>query len=322
MECRTLPTLGLIVWGLVLWLVASPAGVRAATEVELGLQGGYRQDVLDWNIAGNVDVLSDLQWRRLEIAQVQATASLRGSQVPWGGRWAARGLVGIGAILDGRNQDSDYAGDQRTLEFSRSNNDAGDGRVLDFSVAGGWEWSHGPGLRITPLLGYSRHEQRLVVRDGRQTLSRPELLPHAQLAPPGLGPILGLDSDYEARWEGPWVGCALDLPLSPDWQLTSLGELHWGDFEATADWNLRTDFAHPVSFRQTADSLGVVLEFAGHYRLNSRWTLHLAGNYAAWSTYPGLHRIYFADGRVGHTRLNEVNWTSYALQAGLQVRFP
>ena len=291
------------------------------SRLELGLQGGYRQDRLDWSIAGNVDVLSELEWEALDILQLQLTAAITGDSLFPGGRLAGRGLLGVGSIVAGDNRDSDYAGNGRTLEFSRSNNDAGDGQVLDFSLGAGLEFSPNPGLQLRPLFGYSYHEQQLVLQDGVQTLSVPQLVAHSRFSPPALGALPGLDSSYDARWDGPWLGCDLSYRLTPAWLLTGTAELHWGEMKAEADWNLRSDFAHPVSFRQVADAYGVVLGAKAQYDLGPRWQLLLAADYADWSTDPGLDQIYFADGSVGFTRLNEVNWSSFALQAGLQYRF-
>lgn len=308
--------------GLICLLGCAPGQARAETRLELGLQGGYRQDSLDWNIAGNVDVLSELEWTELEIYQLQLTMGLLTKPILPGARLAGRGLLGVGSIVAGDNRDSDYAGNQRSLEFSRSNNDAGDGRVYDLSLALGLQLEPRPGLQLTPLLGLSYHEQQLVLRDGVQTLSQPQLVAHASFSPPALGPLPGLDSSYDARWYGPWIGCDLSYQLSPRWRLSGTAELHWGEMKAQADWNLRTDFAHPVSFRQIADAYGLVLGVAGHYALDERWALRLGANYSDWWTNPGLDRIYFADGRVGNTRLNQVNWSSFALLAGVQYRFP
>ncbi|MHB1399804.1 MAG: hypothetical protein ACYDAI_10510 [Trichloromonadaceae bacterium] len=295
---------------------------RAEIQMELGLQGGYRQDSLDWTIAGNVDVLSELEWTELDIFQLQLTLGLLSQPILPGARLAGRALLGVGSIVAGDNRDSDYAGNQRSLEFSRSNSDAGDGRVYDLSLAAGLQFEPTPGLQLTPLFGWSYHEQQLVLQDGIQTLSEPQLVAHSSFSPPVLGPFPGLDSSYDARWYGPWIGCDLSYQFSPRWRLSGTAELHWGEMKAEADWNLRSDFAHPVSFRQIADAYGLVLGVAGHYALDERWALHLGAKYSDWWTDPGLDQIYFAGGKVANTRLNEVNWHSFALLAGVQYRFP
>ncbi|MEJ2724057.1 MAG: hypothetical protein P8175_05315, partial [Deltaproteobacteria bacterium] len=60
----------------------------------------------------------------------------------------------------------------------------------------------------------------------------------------------------------------------------------------------------------------------GEYVLEGPWSVSLTANYQDWSTDAGLDRLYYADGTVSETRLNEVNWKSYAVLAGITYRFP
>ena len=46
---------------------------------------------------------------------------------------SAPAIAAYSWIFDGKNQDSGYAGGDRTLEFSRSNNNSDEGNMLDAS---------------------------------------------------------------------------------------------------------------------------------------------------------------------------------------------
>ncbi len=112
-------------------------------ETEFTLSTGYRSDDLDWNIAGDINgnnpnVLSELTWDDVESYQVK----LQGSVV-WPNIIAFRGYANYGWIFDGDNQDSDYLGDNRTFEFSRSNNSTDDDYVWDASLAIGYPFRFG-----------------------------------------------------------------------------------------------------------------------------------------------------------------------------------
>lgn len=208
----------------------------------------YRQDNLDWNIAapgGSPNVLSELQWENLHIAQLKGDFSLVS---PSG--WQLQGRAGYGWILEGENQDSDYWGDDRTLEFSRSNNQADRGHVFDASLGFGYRLGLGgesgkPRLGLTPLAGYSYHEQSLRMHDFHQTVSEFGF-------PVPVGTTSDeLNSRYETQWHGPWLGLGLRASL---WERIDLfGEVvhHWADYHAQANWNLRDDFEHPKSFGTT-----------------------------------------------------------------------
>jgi len=174
---------------------------------------GYRIDDFDWSIAGNappafggnfVNVLSELTWSDLEIFQVEFGI---GKLFP--NRIMLKGSLAYGLIFDGENQDSDYAGNNRTLEFSRSNNSTDDGNTADGSIGLGYYLPLlSDSFGITPLIGYSFHALHLKITEGFQTI-------------PPFGPFPGLNSSYDALWYGPWVGLELsagkyrDNSLSP-----------------------------------------------------------------------------------------------------------
>ena len=98
-------------------------------------------------------------------------------------------------------------------------------------------------------------------------------------------------------------------------------EYHWADYDAEADWNLREDFAHPNSFDHEADGNGYFLAAGFNFVLNRFWALNLNLDYQDWWTDEGFQRTYGADATVKDTRLNEVNWSSYALSLGIAFRF-
>jgi len=319
-----------------LTMLLTSGGMEARAEVlpnlDFQLGAGYRQDQFDWNIAGtprgtSPNILSELQWEDLEIYQVRA----KGKAVVGLDNFPSfdacvKGFLGYGWIVDGDNQDSDFLGDNRTLEFSRSNNKTEDDNVLDAALAIGPRFGFREGMFIvTPLVGYSYHEQNLRITDGVQTLADQPLvdsvLGPGELILPPLGPFPGLDSTYEAEWHGPWVGVDLEIRPSGRLTLTGSAEYHWADYEAKADWNLRSDLAHPTSFKHSADGDGIVLTAAAALSLGERWSMELSYDYADWETDPGRDQVFLSDGTVGETRLNEVNWESQAVMLGVTYRF-
>jgi hypothetical protein len=331
--CSLLPAAALAGF---LFLFSGSARAGRIITVDLGIESGYRQDHLDWNIAGNLDgtspnVLSELSWDDLELLQVDARGSFTLGRPGAPVAFHLRSTLGVGAIIHGSNQDSDYGGDNRTLEFSRSNNDTSDGGALDFSIGGGPRFNIGGGaLTLTPLFGYSYNGQYLRLSEGNQTVSNQDIATavfgvDADGEPlvnvPPTGPFSGLDSSYDAHWWGPWLGLDLTLAPTPALTLTGSGEYHLGDYLGEADWNLRTDLAHPVSFDHQADASGVVLSLGTEWTFHRRWALTGRFGYQKWQTDKGLHRVFLTDGTVGVTRLNEVNWESAALMVGARCRF-
>ena len=285
-------------------------------EFDFTLGAGYRVDDLDWNIAGNINgnnpnVLSELTWDDVESYQIKFQGS-----IVWPNVIAFKGYANYGSIFDGDNQDSDYLGDNRTFEFSRSNNSTDDDDVLDASLAVGYPFRFGQTVlgTLTPLIGYSYHEQNLNITDGNQTI-------------PNLGPFPGLDSSYDTEWYGPWIGFDLRfkaheiMTFAHRFEPYFTYEYHWADYSADANWNLRDDFAHPKSFEHDADGNGWKIGTGFNLWFHRNWALNFNYDYQDWSTDSGTDKVFFSDGSIAVTKLNEVNWTSYALSLGVSLRF-
>ena len=300
----------------------SEKATRSALESEFIVTGGYRVDDLDWNIAGDINgnnpnIISELTWDDLESYQVKFQGGL-----VWPNLIAVRGSLAYGWLFDGRNQDSDYLGDNRTFEFSRSNNTTDDDQVWDASLAVGYPFRFGRTVigTVTPLVGYSHHEQQLNISDGYQTIAT------AGVTPP-VGPFEGLDSSYETKWRGPWIGIDMHFraaeikSFAHRFETYLTYEYHWADFEAEANWNLIDNFAHPKSFSHDTNGRGFVIGAGINYMLTQHWALNFNFDYQDWSTDSGTIKFFLADGTTHKQQLNEVNWTSYAFMMGLSLRF-
>jgi hypothetical protein len=243
-----------------------------------------------------------------------------GAQAWFKKSFCIRWLIHYGSIVSGENQDSDYLEDDRETEFSRSNNDAGDGSTLDTSIAVGYAFNFGTDFSwLTALAGYSYHEQHLTMTDGYQTISWD--------GGPPLGSFPDLDSSYETQWKGFWVGLEPRLALkkiSRNLRMFALYagyQHHWLNFSAQADWNLRRDFQHPKSFEHEADGQGDVF-FAGILaELNKNWLLDIGYEQRKWSTDSGIDRVYLANGVELETQLNEVNWDSSVIKMEISFVF-
>jgi hypothetical protein len=289
---------------------------RAADiKTDISLSTGYRVDNLRWNIAGSIygsnpNILSELTWSDLQT--LQATL---GGRLLVNGWFYVRGSFGYGWTFSGDNVDSDFLGKNRTQEYSRSSNSADGGTVLDAAIGAGYQFSFlSDRLRLAPLVGYSYSAQNLAVNDGMQVIATPGWTPPA-------GPIQGLNSAYDASWLGPWLGIDLSVEITRRLTLFGSFEYHWATYDAEGNLNLRNDLAHPKSFGQDADGKGYLIALSAEYLLAGSWSLNMSLNYQQWSTDPGHDHLYYANGSVAETRLNEVKWDSYAVMLGIVYRF-
>ncbi len=304
-------------------LVATAAladAATAASEKALDFGIGYRRAELDWNIGGGVlgpNIISELTWSDLEIIELRGKLTFDLANESY-----LEASLTYGSITDGKNQDSDYDGNDRTLEWSRSENDGDGDDVLDF--AAGWgprllypNAATGRTLRVTPLIGFSYHEQNLRMTNGYQTIASPAHVPPT----PPVGPFPGLNSTFDAEWWGPWFGIELQAETGTRFTVSGRFEYHLADYYAEANWNLRNDFAHPKSFEHEADGSGYVLSVGARYQTRGTTSLSADFRFEDWSTDPGIIRFFGSDGSVGVQRLNEVNWESWAIKLGLQHCF-
>ncbi len=283
--------------------------------VEIMMGYGYRHDEFDWNIAGTTDgtdpnILSELSWKDLIIHQVSL-----GLHVHTMSGLYMRNYFAYGVIVDGENQDSDYDEDDRQMEFSRSNNQADKGHTRDFSIGIGYTIPFNSDFfSLAPLIGYSYHRQELRMTDGYQTI-------------PSLGSFPDLDSKYDATWQGPWVGLDFNLGLNTISRYLRFMEFcigfehHWAAYDATADWNLRTDFKHPKSFEHEADGQGDKFSIGLKNHLGKMTTFGIFYEQQQWTTQSGIDRVFLTTGQAIETRLNEVNWQSNVVRFEISIRF-
>jgi len=275
---------------------------------------GYRRDDLNWSIAGigsRPNILSELKWQDIEIATFNV-----GSTLYLKSNWLVNIDLVYGNIFAGQNQDSDYNGNNRTLEFSRSNNGANEGSVLDISTSVGYRWQplfnqnkSYPNLELRPQLGLSYHSQNLKAVDGLQTI-------------PAIGAFAGLDSNYDASWFGPWLGLDSRINFSDKFTVALNLEYHYVEYDASANWNLRTDFAHPESFTHEAIGYGLVSSLSSQLQLNNNLSLNLSVDYQDWQAHRnGIDTTYLSNGTSLTTKFNGVNWRSFGANLGLVYEF-
>lgn len=210
----------------------APFAESANCKFDIG--AGYRQDRLEWELAGPDDVptvMSKLTWKNLRIFDVEAQFRKITCYNLY-----FRGNADYGWIFDGDNTDSDYRAKNRrdrAIEYSRSNNNAGKGQVYDASAGLGYfiRWCK---LRFAPLGGYSIHEQHLHLYNGYQSIDLDE--PHFEGHH-----FPGLNSTYNTRWHGPWAGLDMYYHINDQITLSGTFEYHWLHYRAKGNWNLRQD---------------------------------------------------------------------------------
>lgn len=281
---------------------------------------GYRRDELKWSIAntftdpkGKVvnfpNVLSELQWKELNIAQIAGTFGYVSDC-----NYAIKINADYGHIFHGKNIDSDYHKDNKRGLWSRSQNNAGKGNVCDISGAVGYKCTSSLGrCVVTPLIGYSYQNQNLHVYDGVQTVCIDFSLIDEGFVHCATGPFPGLDSKYTARWFGPWVG--MDFGVRVEQCAYMFGGLEWhlSSYRGYGKWNLRPELG---PFHHKAHGHGWIATLGGKWEVWRDWDIGIVGHYRDFRTNHGRETYTInVDGITvyGETRFNHASWISWDL---------
>jgi len=287
----------------------SMATTALAGSASLNIGSGFRVDRLDWNIAagsGTPNILSELKWKNIESATIESGLSFVSD-----GGYVFRVNGDYGWIVSGINQDSDFSGNNRTGEFSRSNNNAGSGNVWDVNIDLGYRF--GDEAYLEPFVGWEIRKQSLRIFNGRQTL--------ASAGTPPVGPIVGLDSSYNAKWTAPVVGVETGIEYGA-WKFNAgFSYAVRTNYSADANWNLRTDLAHPVSFSHEGNGHGINVDASASYSLSDAWNIAAEFGYSKYWIRNGVDSTFSSTGAVSFTNLNEVNWESFSTVASLEYSF-
>lgn len=294
-----------------LGFISLPPVVLAGT-LEYGYGLGVAKDDFSWNIASDMsgtqtpNIMSELTWSDLYSIEFKFFIDYFSVTRLYFGFDA-----GINYVVAGDNQDSDYLGDYRTEEFSRSNNDSGsgDGKQINFRL--GYRFGGLPQFKsvthaIIPTIGYQFHDRKRRMKDGIQTIATPDLTPP-------LGPISGLDSSYEYTMDGPTIGIKYIYDNGNKTRIAFDYNRHFPTYKAKANWNLREDFAHPVSFTQRADGVGDLFTIDFITKPTPETVMNLEINYFVWDIEPGEDVTNYTNGTTIRTRLNNVSIESTSI---------
>lgn len=190
-------------------MLCSPAMAGDCTDhstacLTIGMR--LRSDDLRWSEAsGSINIASELSWEKLGASQLFSSLQFQS-----GDNWIFEATGAAGYIQSGSNQDSDYNGNNRTLEYSRSVSQA-HGELLDFSVGLGNAFDCPmvidlPACSVTPLLGYALNQQHLDMTDGYQLI-------------PASGAFPGLHNRYNTLWQGPWLAIQTQFLANKQWSI-------------------------------------------------------------------------------------------------------
>ena len=293
------------------------AQAQAPFDIQIHSGMGTQTGTLQWSVAadpsGNQgpNVLSELTYRDVNFSVFEGSGEVRFNQ-----GLLANGTLFMryqkGQAIDGQAQDSDYNGNNRTGEYSRSLSSTDHSTLDALDIGIGYRFHLTPHTLLQPMVAYTHSRQTLVMTDGQQVVDA--------YNPNNLGAFRStLDSSYAAEWTGAWAGAQWGYETRSQRFSLTLKE-YLMDYHAEADWNLRQDFAHPKSFEHWSTGNGTGVDIAYQYLVSDNFSLWANWYKQSWSTDSGRDRVFFADGSTADSHLNGVSWDASGFGMGLLFR--
>lgn len=277
----------------------------------------FTHSELSWSIASDLsgrfapNILSELNYRDL---QAQGLGFTLARLYPVNDNLAlyAELMLSRSVIQDGSSQDSDYQGNRRSQEFSRSYADVDSGLspTRHFSVGLKMRLPDFPQDFFSVLIG--RHRQVVNLTKTNGVIVLPDTLNGEKLE--------DLNSTYNSQFDSWSFGISQEHLM--DWgTLSCRYDYYDTEFNAEANWNLRTDFAHPVSFIHQGFGEGHSLQLGYAREITNTVQLQLHWQRSLYQIDPGYDVTFFTTRQPLATRLNQVNYASRQVQIGISYIF-
>ncbi len=290
-----------------LWGLSPAVWAVGQGDLTFTLGAGLERAHLDWNLAdadGSPDVLSELTFDDQRLVRTDGELALDVNSGPFAGL-AVRVNGHFADVRSGQVTDRDWNQDNRQGLFSESRS------ALEGDTGRGGRILLGYHLRLgrvdlVPLAGWATLKRTLRIRNGTQIV--------------GTASLEGLDSTYATRWSGPWLGAEIRATHGRWAAQLRLGTLY-GDYEGEGDWNLRTDLAHPVSYRHRGNRAWLAeAQSMLAYQSERGWRLGVTLGYQAGRLESGTDTLFMASGTTIESPLNAVSQHSVwgMLNAGWQ----
>jgi len=307
-------------------------------DTEATISVGVRRNNFNWNIASDLsgtatpNILSELTWEDILLIEFKGKVKhVEPADIYFihGGVQLEAEVTG-GIVASGDNQDSDWFGDNRTLEFSRSNNDASEGYAIGGTVDVGYKFrligssrptidingnvSSHTRVSLAPLIGYGWDRQEYRMVGGVQTIGT------LGITPPTGSILSDNGTKYVADWYGPFLGMEATFEGIKD-TLRLRGEYHDLTYYGEGFWRGRPTFKQDPSFTQEGDGDGYLINAEYAHMIDAHYAFTIDATYQQRSIEGGLDTLFFTDGTIIKTFMPEVNDESQAIHLGLRYKW-
>lgn len=288
-------------------VVLDPVPQASDWAFDAKVTGGWRADYLRWKVRfpdeGGANGVSVLTWSQMQSLTVGTRL-----EAVYRERWMLRASGSFGGAVGGTSTDSDYADG---FQYSKSVSGARGSTFWEASLALGYRIPALDGrLVITPLLGAQYNYAWLNIRGGSFTVGEDAGASLADLNSSYRPNVFNGFTGFEAEW------------MATRWlKLTGGLQLGLGYYYARAQWNLRDDFAQPLSFVHNGLAWTIEGSLGAEAMLSRNWSIYGRVYSRGTMVVNGRDRIQFADGSSATTQLANVTWATLGVDLGVGFRF-
>jgi len=268
-----------------LLLFATSCFSQAKSTLKFNLAPLYARETFRWSVAGdengnNPNILSELRFK-----DIQKTGILLEASYQLLSHLDLTGGFKLLKAFQGNVTDIDYAADNREQPTSTLDLLSNKGQENNYHLSINYQFLDQPQWKLTAGVGYN--------------ITKGSYYMHTKEA------IRDTWGVYTAHWQRP------NVSLHVNWAITSRIGIQtqlitdYLFYTAEADWLLRTDFNHPISFTHHAYGIGINGYIGGYYRILPILILQLETHTQRWETGHGTDILYLSNGNIAKTRMNE-----------------
>ncbi len=266
--------------------------------LQVSVSAGRQEEDFHWSIAGNLsgqnpNVLSELKWK--DVTGTNFNASIQWNV--WR-RFSVYADYNRVNVHSGNINDADYAGDNRTEPTYNENFADNKGYTTAWNAGAGYIIFNNSLFSLTPYFGYTKSSQLFYITDNS-------------------GQFSGLNSSYEAWWKGAFLKVRSSLKIWSN--LKAMVDVTYSQvsYSANGDWNLISQFQHPLSYSHSAKGYGINAGAKLVYNINRYIGLNVGYNYFNWQTGNGTDQLYLVTHEIDKTQLNGVYRNGYTFNVGV-----
>lgn len=292
----------LLLWSICTVCPAQQSPVFPEAKYTLALSPILQQESFNWSIAGNADggqpdVYSELIWKKLSSAGAVLSFHLLLSQ-----RFHLYSTLAKSSVISGQVSDKDYSGDGRTGESYAAIFDSDQGGASAGNLALGYEFLRHRNYKFSAYLGAEAGHTSLYLLDHSGKYNS------------------DLRSTYKIATKGFIAGITADLSWSAFvfTPTVSFSALH---YSAAGNWNLISQFKHPLSYRHRANASRWQINVRQTYLASRHLFFFLSGGISLFSTGKGVDILYLSNGTSPETQFNGAKGTLYCAGTGAGFSF-